>query len=446
MKLVALIIFSSGPLISAASNGNNVRSRSLSSVFNNLESQISPRFGGCIDRNANPGPGDPPAFHCHFDSSYCLPNEEWLNPFEVENEGLGPCTCDDDYNSNVLIHTCFGSEVTCSANADQCPAGSFSFGDRFNSDLSVPEDCGAGSVAFLNAENESCGQQCTCNYQFTIIGDILEPESTQYGVCFDFSDNSSYCAVKSESCTVDEFFFPPSPDLASDCSCNNVFVGGCIDGTSTFSHCAVDIDSCANGQTFMKPTELRDAINEVDCRLCTDPPVINPSTSPNENPSSSPTTLSLDPTASDTLSPTVTLSVTPSTIPTASPSTSSPTDPPTRSPSALTTASPTASQTDSPTASPTDSPTANPTDSPSASPTDPRTASPNDPPTASPTTLPTFPLGTDSPTVGPTVTPIDSPTVTPTTSHPTTLQPTSSQPTTSYPTAFPTKTPTARKS
>lgn len=65
------------------------------------------------------GSGVSTTFHCHFDSSYCLSNEEWLNPFQVENEGLGPCTCDDDYNSNVLIHTCIDTEVTCTANKDQ---------------------------------------------------------------------------------------------------------------------------------------------------------------------------------------------------------------------------------------------------------------------------------------------------------------------------------------
>jgi len=121
MNAKVVLLFTTTPMISLAS----VDTISFRLLQDNIFSiRQYPRFGLCLNRdkilNPSSGPFDTPAFHCHFDSSFCEPDEEWLNPFEAEDEGLGPCTCDDDFNSNVLIHTCYeDSLISCSTTADQ---------------------------------------------------------------------------------------------------------------------------------------------------------------------------------------------------------------------------------------------------------------------------------------------------------------------------------------
>lgn len=113
----------------------------------------------------------------------------------------------------------------------------------------------------------------------------------QYGVCYNFSDQSSYCAVKKSSCADSELFIAPDPDLVADCSCDNVNVGGCIEDTSgLFSHCAVDNDSCADGQRFMNARELQDSSMGIECRLCKEPsiPTLSPTVTSSGKPSASP--------------------------------------------------------------------------------------------------------------------------------------------------------------
>ena len=60
-----------------------------------------------------------------------------------------------------------------------------------------------------------------------------------------------------------------------------------MDGDS-FSHCAVSIDSCRDGQTHLVPRALREAKEEIDCRLCRDD--FSAAKGPGKNPVISPAT------------------------------------------------------------------------------------------------------------------------------------------------------------
>merc|ERR1740124_2160119 len=63
-------------------------------------------------------------------------DEIWLDSIETEDQGYGPCTCDDDYNSNVYSYACYDIKTThaveCAASKDQCPEGWYQMGDRYN--------------------------------------------------------------------------------------------------------------------------------------------------------------------------------------------------------------------------------------------------------------------------------------------------------------------------
>jgi len=247
------------------------------------------QFGGCLNRTAIGTLNEDKAFHCHFDSTFCLEDEVWLNTEEVASEGLGPCTCDEDYNNNVFSHGCYDIQnthaVECSANANQCPEGWYDMGSRFNSDHSVDDECGHGDPAYAeeNGSNtDSCGKRCTCNFQYQSRDTTVTIGSTQYGMCYDNADDSYYCALKEEQCASSEVFYSPHSGAMSgtDCNCDDVHLGGCMDGSS-FSHCAVAIDNCMSGQTHLTPRALRETVPDADCRLCRNswdenPPVAAP--------------------------------------------------------------------------------------------------------------------------------------------------------------------------
>jgi len=242
------------------------------------------------------------SFHCHFDSTYCKDGEEFLTAEQVASEGLGACTCDDDYNSNVYIHGCYDMQAThavvCSANYGDCPAGWYDLTNRFNNDHTVEEECGHGDSAYDNVvdgiPNSSCGKRCTCNFKYQSRTTKLQVRSTQYGLCYDSNSHDSYCTVNEETCHPGEMYFGPhSSTMTSsdqDCQCANVHVGGCMDG-DTFSHCAVTSDNCKVGQTHLMPRALREANGEVDCRLCRDDfaPVQDPVAAPTAAPVVAPT-------------------------------------------------------------------------------------------------------------------------------------------------------------
>jgi len=230
------------------------------------------RFGGCLNQTAI----DPKlAFHCHFDSSACYEDEIWLDSIETEDQGYGPCTCDDDYNNNVYSYACYDIKTThaveCAASKDQCPEGWYQMGDRYNNNHDVDEECGHGDAAFDGGDDTSCGKRCTCNFQYQSRDSKVTIGSTEYGMCYDASARTKYCAVHSGTCAEGEVFYNPhsSSMQAEDCTCENVHIGGCADG-STFSHCGVSADSCQQGQTYLAPRALREANVDVDCRLCHD--------------------------------------------------------------------------------------------------------------------------------------------------------------------------------
>jgi len=263
-----------------------------------LASLMFTDFGGCLNREIAAAKNDTVSFHCHFDSTFCLPGEDFLDASEVAAEGLGPCTCDDDFNSNVYTHGCYDMQnthaVECSANAEQCPDGWYNLGYRFNSAHTVKEDCGHGDSAFEDqngGKSTSCGKRCTCNFKYQSRDTTLQVGSTQYGLCYDSVARSSYCSVKAETCAPGETFFGPHSSTlssgATDCSCSNVHVGGCMEG-NTFSHCAVTEDNCKDGQTHLMPRALREIVTGVDCRLCRED--FAPVASPVAKPIASPTT------------------------------------------------------------------------------------------------------------------------------------------------------------
>lgn len=233
-------------------------------------------FGGCLNRSAIGTEDEDKAFHCHFDSTFCLDGEEWLNSAAAASEGFGPCTCDDDYNNNIFSHGCYDMQnthaVECSANANQCPDGWYDLGSRYNSDHSVDEECGHGDPAYTDTsggKTSSCGKRCTCNFQYQSRDTTITIGSTQYGMCYDSTAESYYCALKEDHCTSSEIYYTPHSGAMSgtDCNCDDVHLGGCMDGSS-FSHCAVAIDNCEAGQTHLAPRALRETVPHVDCRLC----------------------------------------------------------------------------------------------------------------------------------------------------------------------------------
>jgi len=235
------------------------------------------QFGGCLNRTAVGTESDNTAFHCHFDSTFCLDGEEWLDTVTVASEGYGPCTCDDDYNSNVFSHGCYDiantHAIECSASLDQCPEGWYDMGSRYNSGHSVDEECGHEDSAFEEENSEggtsSCGKRCTCNFQYQSRDTAVTIGSTQYGMCFDSAASSSYCALREEQCASTEVYYNPHSGAmaGTDCNCDNVHLGACMDGSS-FSHCAVALDNCQDGQTHIAPRALRESVPGVDCRLC----------------------------------------------------------------------------------------------------------------------------------------------------------------------------------
>jgi len=113
-------------------------------------------------------------------------------------------------------------------------------------------------------------------------------------MCYDDAAKSSYCALKEEHCASSETYYSPHSGAMSgtDCNCDDVHLGGCMDGTS-FSHCAVAVDNCKAGQTHLAPRALREAVPDVDCRLCRNswdenPPVASPRAKPVTTPVTTP--------------------------------------------------------------------------------------------------------------------------------------------------------------
>jgi len=247
---------------------------SYSVYGNNIQVAV---YGGCLNRTKHEegaAKSESPAFHCHFDSSSCVDGEEWLNQFEIEEEGLGPCTCDHNYKSNVYVHTCYdvmGSHQLICGSHGGCPEQLMDLGERYNSDTNVSDDCGHGDNAFGAFTGETCGKRCTCSYVYKSGDSQMSAGETSYGVCRNTETNNEYCAVRNDTCAEDETFLEHW-NVGGDkkCPCTDTLIGACVENENdTFSHCAVASDGCKATQRFLRPSELRSSTDhDVDCRVC----------------------------------------------------------------------------------------------------------------------------------------------------------------------------------
>ncbi|EEC44924.1 iron starvation induced protein [Phaeodactylum tricornutum CCAP 1055/1] len=268
------------------------------------------RFGGCLNETqvaleaAGTSDGVSP-FSCHMESAHCGEGERWLTPMDVESEGFGPCGCDEDYDTNAYIGTCYdlsGShQVVCAYDGSQCPENWMDLGQRFNNDHEIDESCNDESNASDNEES-SCGKRCLCNYHYTSRDGPVDAGTSTYGICYNSESRTYECAVANHSCAEGEEFFGPHEGIdqyGAICNCDDTAVGACMEGGSTFSHCAVFEDSCGAGQSFTTARQLSSMSDMPSCRLCSNTwegetpapmaaPVSSPVSAPVNNPVSMP--------------------------------------------------------------------------------------------------------------------------------------------------------------
>jgi len=237
-----------------------------------LEDPIEvPKYGGCLNETAydkDPTTG----YHCHFSGSSCKDGEKYLSPVKAEAKGLPKCTCDEDYNSNVYVNTCYSMithQVTCHSSDDTCP--DYSMGTRSGSDKIVPESCGHGSAAFGHREAVTCGKRCTCNYAYKSGDDQVMAATTMYGMCYNPVSHQGRCSAMTDHCDSSEIYVNSThANTSGKCPCTEVEVGACISRKEKFKSCAMAADSCATGHTFLSPLELLNSEHDHTCRLCKD--------------------------------------------------------------------------------------------------------------------------------------------------------------------------------
>jgi hypothetical protein len=240
-----------------------------------------------------------------MESAHCGEGERWLTPMDVESEGFGPCGCDEDYDTNAYIGTCYdlsGShQVVCAYDGSQCPENWMDLGQRFNNDHEIDESCNDESNASDNEES-SCGKRCLCNYHYTSRDGPVDAGTSTYGICYNSESRTYECAVANHSCAEGEEFFGPHEGIdqyGAICNCDDTAVGACMEGGSTFSHCAVFEDSCGAGQSFTTARQLSSMSDMPSCRLCSNTwegetpapmaaPVSSPVSAPVNNPVSMP--------------------------------------------------------------------------------------------------------------------------------------------------------------
>jgi len=250
-------------------------------------------YGGCLNRTAyeegalhKPVPfeetGDG-AYHCHYDSSYCIEGEDFVTPVEAAELGLPKCTCDTDYNNNVYAHACYDSgthRVTCSADVDGCKKENlYPMGNRMNNQYGVPDDCGHGSEGsgggYTPGATHHCGKTCTCNFVYA-QGAPVTAFSTTFGACANLGE--AYCATMSTTCEEGDAWFgahhpfhPMTSDGVNSCTCDQVHTGACIKQKNKgFRYCAVSGDSCKEGLQFISAQKLQaSSLYKETCTLCT---------------------------------------------------------------------------------------------------------------------------------------------------------------------------------
>jgi len=317
------------------------------------------QYGSCVNQTLFESSGGASGYHCHFTSDVCLDGEVWFTPAKTDANFIS-CTCDHDYNDNVFVQACYSMvthAVSCAADVASCPEGAFMMGSRYNSHQTVNELCRDGVSAYGHGSPESCGKQCTCNYDYRSRSDPVEVGSTSYGKCYSPKTNLQFCAAKESVCAMDEEYRSPhhATFTGPECNCDRTHTGACVTmpsiGEYQFGHCAVAVDSCNDGESFLTATALKTSGLANDCRLCEntwDSPTVSPA----------PTAVV---TAPPTLSPTVSAAPSLSQKPTNTPTTADPTPAPSATDSDKPTRAPTAADTDKPTEKPTDKPVSVPT-------------------------------------------------------------------------------------
>jgi len=313
------------------------------------------QYGSCVNETAHDL--DPlSGYHCHFDGSLCAEGEVWHTPAQTADKDI-KCTCDDDYNDNVFVASCYNGsgnhEVVCAATQSECPEGWYKMGPRYNSHHAVDDECGHGTESYgAFGAVVSCGKQCRCNFEYKSRENPVEIGTTPYGKCYNPATNLQFCAATESVCAANEEYFGPHSAAFSgpECNCDRAHTGACVTvpspGEFTFGHCGVAEDSCNAGESYLTATALKASGLAIDCRLC-DSTWAAPTVSP--APTVAVTAL---PTTSPTLSHVPTLSHAPTNSPTESPKTPAPTAAATLVPTAVPTAADTAKPSESPIAPP----------------------------------------------------------------------------------------------
>lgn len=275
---------------------------------------MAAKYGACMNSTlhaSNPPPGQLQGYHCHFSSRDCVEGEEWMDPMQVEREGI-KCSCDDDLNENVYGFACYSMVthvVGCVAERSDCMEGAYMMGPRYNAHMEVNETCVIGTPSYGAFTGAGCGKQCLCNFGYKSRDDPVEAATTDYGKCYDPSTNLQYCAANMMSCADGEEYLGPHTEGFSGprCGCDRTHTGACIrDGE--VKYCAVEKDSCKQSMSFVNAKTLMGMDNDVDCRMCANTwsePTVSPAPTDavTQPPTDSPT-ISNAPTDPITLSPT----------------------------------------------------------------------------------------------------------------------------------------------
>jgi len=241
-----------------------------------LENSIEvPEYGGCFNRKAYKA--DPTTgYHCHFTGDSCGIDEQYLSPARAEAGGFPKCTCDEDYNNNVYVNTCYSGapshQVLCVSSDQTCPDSHTPFGNRYGSAKFVPETCGHGSAAFGAYDAvEACGKRCTCNFSYQTRDYQVMAGTTLYGMCYNPRTHAGRCSAMKDHCdSSEQYVDSTNANVGDKCPCTKVEVGACISNTGKFKSCAMALDSCGKGQTFLSPLELVNSNHDHTCRLCKD--------------------------------------------------------------------------------------------------------------------------------------------------------------------------------
>lgn len=168
----------------------------------------------------------------HLDGQINPVGEVWFSGYALKLRGDEPCKC------------------------EETPVGECSF-NLSPSNICAPKELGyCNSVETFKASDEI--DSCEC-------------DSTMYGACQDFNDESNhFCAYSYDDCEAEYNHVWVEPRRVKevtglDCSCQNVRIGGCVGGFSSF-HCAVTPEECVYDR-YYPPLSLKIEHGE-SCYMC----------------------------------------------------------------------------------------------------------------------------------------------------------------------------------